>query len=267
MAILLAGSLLAAACDAGDNTPGYALTKKTSLDAVLGAPANVTGVSIDPDTGAVLVVDVTKGVHRLEVDGTSTQLWNGDAMAHGIMLRSEFTDLAVLPGNQIALTARSFGYLLDLDAMTFRQHFCYVPGFEEEPWIWEEEDQITDSLTYNPATGQLMAQPETFDTNSAVSLRSEVATFDLDSGEDLEWISTGLGALRSGGMVALDAETVLLGDGSKLYRWSQASGLRNEADLASHGVSQIEGMALDASTGTLYVVDGATRQLFEFATR
>ncbi|MFT7580914.1 MAG: hypothetical protein ACI9MR_002588 [Myxococcota bacterium] len=219
-----------------------------------------------PVSGEVYLLDARTGVYQLEADGGTTHVWHGDAAQYGIQLPSEYTDLADLPDGTIAITAHSFGYLLDLEADTFQQHFCYEPGFVDDPNLWLEERQITDSLTYNTVTGQLMAQPQTIDLNTTDVLRSEVATFDVASGEDLAWTGiVGIASLRAGAMVALDADTVLLAAEATLYSWSPQNGLRFDYDFLANGISSVEGMALDANAERLYVIDASTRELVVLA--
>jgi hypothetical protein len=219
------------------------------------------GVTVDHDTGRRFVLDSARGLYELSSDGSLTVvLALADFPAADVPVRSAFTDVASLGNNQFALTARSFGYLLDLDAGTLTRFFCYVPPMMDE----EMFDQSTLSLGLDPVSGVLYSQPQTLDLmNGEQVVASQVGRFDAVQGADLSWFDFRDTSFLAGGLAVLDSDTLLLGVGSRLFRYGFEGDPVADADLRSLGVASIDGMAMDAGTGTLLVVDAEQDRLIE----
>ena len=237
------------------------------LRAALGlTDVTAVGVSIDSVTGQRFVLDANQGIYELSDDGTATLvLAAADFPAADPAPRSAFTDLAALGNGRFALTARSFGYLLDVPAESLSQFFCYVPDMMDP----ESFDQSTHTLAYDPVSGVLYSQPQTLDMlNNERVTASQIGTFDALEGADLAWNTRADAEFLAGGLTLLDSATLLLGQGSKLYRYTFDSDRPVlDADLSNLGIGVIEGLAYDPRTETLLVLDAASDRLVEIALR
>mgnify|MGYP000291579695 FL=1 len=248
-----------AACSAYDDGD---VDDRTDLRAAF-ALTDVTavGVTVDPDTGRRFVLDANQGIYELTEDGATLHVALSDFPVATPAVRSAFTDIAAMGNGRFALTARSFGYMLDVEADTLNQFFCYVPPMMDE----EVFDQSTHTLGYDPGTGVLYSQPQTLDLLDGESIvASQVGVFDAIEGTDLTWHDLVDEEFIAGGLAVLDSETLLLGAGSRLYRYAFDSDRPVfDADLTSIGVSEIEGLAFDERTNTLLILDAATDALVE----
>jgi hypothetical protein len=166
-------------------------------------------------------------------------------------LKLPFTDLVAVGNHQFAVTAIGDGYILDTQAMTLTQRFCYLPG-EDGTGTPLAIEQRTDALTFDSATNKLWAQPVTRDL-AGTFIRSELASYDRDSGVDLTWTTLDNGTAATA-MIVLDG-VMVFGQGSRLQR--QDSELSVD-DLERFGIRSIDGIALDPITGALVVVDKVT---------
>jgi hypothetical protein len=250
---LLVVALLVPACA---DPPPEPVARRVDLRAAGLAAPHLAGVAIEPD-GSRLVLDDAAGLYRVAPDGTAALVRALAALpTPDVPVRPPFTDVVALGDGRFALTAIGDGYLLDLGADTMRQYFCYEPG-----GFPEDEEQRTTAVTYDPVAARLYAQPRTFDAAGAL-LRSEVAAYAADTGADVAWRSLP-DELDAGGMVA-DADGLLLGAGSRLYRYDLTTyTLTATDDLARFGVGRIAGLGLDAAAQRLVVVDAARAELTE----
>ena len=142
------------------------------------------GVTVDPDTGRRFVLDANRGIFELGDAGATLHIALDDFPPASPAVRSAFTDIAALGSGRFALTARSVGYMLDVEADTLSQFFCYVPPMMDE----EMYDQSTQTLGFDPATGVLYSQPQTLDLmNGEAVIASQIGMFDAVEGTDLSW--------------------------------------------------------------------------------
>lgn len=229
------------------------------------------GLSVDPLDGTRYLLDANEGLYELD-DGASLVL-AADAFPNSeVPARSAWTDFAALGEERFALTAQTQGFLLDRNTNSLSLHFCYVPGFvEDEPSF----DQITDSLTYDPAADLLYAQPQTFDASSGDVTNADVAMFDPNGGGDLAWFRLPDEDTRAGGL-AVDADGDLLAAwGDSLYRVQIDRDAQDSAtgdadfelvgSLSEAGITEASGMAFDPETGHLLVLDTGADLLVELA--
>jgi hypothetical protein len=99
--------------------------------------------------------------------------------------------------------------------------------------------------------------------NGEQVVASQVGRFDAVQGADLSWFDFRDTSFLAGGLAVLDSDTLLLGVGSRLFRYGFEGDPVADADLRSLGVASIDGMAMDAGTGTLLVVDAEQDRLIE----
>lgn len=260
--MVLTSLSLAAAIGCSDPLPLGEPVDVIDMTAAFGAAElQLVGVAVEPATGRRFVLDAERGIYELGAGGTATELV---AMARmpdpGVAVRLPFTDIAALGDSRLALTAIGDGFILDLAANTLALHFCYEPGFTE-PWP-EEREQRTDALTFDPAAGRIIAQPRTIGVDSGDVIASQVGYYDLESGVDLQWYDVP-DRLRSGGMAVLPGVGLVLSDGTALRTFDGA--LRAFDRLERFGARSIDGLAYDATTDSLLVIDAASRQLLEIA--
>lgn len=252
-----------AACD-----PGVQVLAQHPLVLEDGSRDGFVGVSRDPATGEVLLLNAREGLFTLGNDGIEELVALDVLLASAeVPPMSDFTDVAALGGGVFALTALSDGFLFDGERLT--QHFCYEPGFEGggEPWpdpvpTDPNDKQLTLSLEFLPESDRLLAQPRTFDASTGELLAAHVATFDLESGEEQAWFDLGDRDLLAGGLTVLDDDSVVLGAGTRLLRFDMGS--RELTELADLGgeVRDIAGLAR-GDDDVLLVIDGENGSLLE----
>lgn len=219
----------------------------------------LVGVTVNPDDNRRFVMDAAFGLYEVSPSGDVDEVLRmADFPVPQVGIIGSFTDITALGNDQFALTATNNGFLLDLQQNTLTQHFCYLPDPSAAV------TQVTRSLAFDRAAGLLYAQPQTFDNVSGTVMESLVGQFDRGTGEDLAWFSLS-DPDYSAGAIALEASQVLLmGSGSEVKRYQVSTGAFTPVtDLAEHGVSDIVGMAIDETAGTLLVIDGPSARLVE----
>ncbi len=250
------------ACD-----PGGSVVRERALTLDDGSHDGWVGVSRDPVSGDLVLLNARAGLFELTGDGLQEIASLDELLVNAELApQSDFTDVAALGDGSYALTALSDGFLFDGE--TLRQHFCYEPGFADieptpDPVPTSASDkQLTLSLDYLPERGQLIAQPRTFDEATGEILAAHVATFDLETGVEQGWFDLGSPEVLAGGLTTLDDDSVLLGAGAKLLRFDiDTRALHEIADLGAD-VQDIAGMA-STDDGTVWVIDGEAGSLLE----
>jgi hypothetical protein len=257
-------SLLGIAC--GD--PSVALEPADSIDlaAAMGVEdASPVGITVTPDTGERYVLDQIHGLYRLGEDGTAEQVLSlAEFPEADVWPQSAWTDIAALGDGRFAITALADGYLLDIEAGTLMQHFCYEPGWEE----WgETEQQLTTSLGYDPETNSIIAQPQTqlVDMDGTTALGSAVGIYDASLGGDApeSWYELSDSSFLATGMAVESSESILLveADGT-LHRYTMDAAA--PVRLGKLQTTQsVGGAAIDGNR--FLVVDQGTDQLIEYA--
>lgn len=236
------------------------------LEVFDGKEIAIVGVTLEPDTGRLIVLDANSGLYVLGESGALTQLADLSMMIpQDTPLWSQFTDVVALGNGKFAMTAMNDGFLLDLERETFTQYFCYVPGdiIVEFP----EGVQMTRSVTYDPATQTLYAQPQTFlDGSMSEPVLSQVGQFDIEGGEGYGWVDMPALDFIAGGIAVRNSDELLLGEGATVHRYIMSQEqIVEEIDLSDFGVQQIDAMAMVPQTNTLWVVDGVSQSLIEIA--
>jgi hypothetical protein len=257
---------LLAACGSGSDPNGPTLLDHSSLRAALGASdVDVVGVTIDPISRERWVLDASSGLYRLTADGAELKAGLDRMVTFDRPPESAFTDVAALGHGRFAMTALNDGFLLDLEASSFSRYFCYVPGEIVDDFPDQQIVQLTRSLTYDPETQLMYAQPQTFEESTGGDrLLSQIGQFSLSGGEGFGWLEIGDEDFGAGALVKIGANEMLLGRESKLYRYDMETWeLGEEVDLDDLGVEEIEGMARDPETGNLLIADGRSDSLFE----
>jgi hypothetical protein len=253
----LASLGLAAGCmgaDTGDGpaTPGPTIELRVATGL---ADPMMTGVAVDGD-GHRFVFAEDAGLYELHGSALTLRLARDAMPDPGVPVRPPFTDLAALGDDRFALTAIGDGYFLDLGAATLRQYFCYVPD-----GLPEEYDQRTDAVAYDRAAGLIHAQPRTFDGGGNL-IASQLASYSFQTGVDVDWFGLELD-VAAGGMTMLPGvDGPVLADGTRLLARGD-TGLVELDDLARLGVVDIAGLAVDETTRTLLVLDGANDRLLD----
>jgi hypothetical protein len=233
------------------------IVARTDLTAALGS-ANVhpVGVAVAP-SGERFVFDETMGLYRIE-SGTATAVVPMSSLpAPDMPIQLPITDITAIAPGLFALTAIGDGFLLDTNAMTLKQHFCYVP--EGTPVDYR---QHTDAIAYDAAHGHLFAQPVTFDTNNVFQV-SQLAAYDADTGLGVQW-NTVANDVAATGMAMVPGVGLLFGQGAQLSVVDPATGFSTPYDsLARFDIHSIDGIAVDSTTDTVVIVDGVTSELVE----
>jgi hypothetical protein len=222
---------------------------------------DVHPVGLAINEGKRFIFDESVGLFRIDGDEAIEVVGRSSMPDPGptAPIRPPFTDLVAYAPNVFAITALGDGYLLDIEAMTLTQHFCYFPIEEDSTPMAIE--QRTDAIAFDAATNSLYAQPVTRDV-AGTFIRSEIAMYDARTGDDTSWyfVEDDVAATA---MITLDGSLVLA-QGSVLTRRAiNGTQPRVVDDLARYGVQSIDGMVIDSATNTLIVVDRVADAMFD----
>ena len=258
--ISLGVMVLAVGC-ASEPAPVEAPIARIDLRAALGVPdAAPVGVAVAPD-GTRFVLDEGAGLYRIDGDQLTSVVSMAQMPTPDQAMQLPITDIVALAPNLFAMTAIGDGFVLDTSAMTLTQKFCYLPGGDGggAPLTIT---QRTDAVAYDAAADKLYAQPLTYDTAGALQY-AQVARYDRRSGVDEEWHDAAI-ATAATGSVYMPGVGLVLGQGAQLSRFDLASNRSIPLDdLTRFGIRSIDGLAVDATTHTLMVVDNVTDSVVE----
>ena len=109
----------------------------------------------------------------------------------------------------------------------------------------------------------IYGQPQTMPRQGEpLPIRSEIASYSLVNGDDLNWIRLPEDDFYAGGMTMLPGGRVLLGAQATLSIFDPAhAGLVAEADLSFVGIQDIGGLSYRPQTRTLMILDDADQRL------
>lgn len=232
------------------------------------ATPEVVGITVEPETGRRFLLDRNEGIFELDEEGTATLFLALDEFpTPEVTPRSAFTDFVALGNEVFAITARSDGFRLDVQADTLTQYFCYVPGEDwEEPIV----DQLTDSLAFDAQAELIYAQPQSFALDDLETpIASGLGAYTLQGGQPVVWYEMPDVSLLAGGATVLADGSILLVDGNELFRFRIESeeGLVGKERLKSlttlEQVEQVDGLAFDPQRGSVLVVDSSQDLLLE----
>lgn len=257
-------------CDPGRETPDPvdASVSEFDLRGLLPDDALLVGVTETPE-GKRYILDQRSGLYELH-DSSATLVWNTTGLS-GI----ELTDVVALDTARFAATTENDGFLFDIRDHSFASHFCYLPSLPEEPGgapmsvsqALQLEGiavkQRTESVAFNPSTGQLFAQPQTFRLDTAAVAGSELFVFGPEGGEPIQVITFAESSFIAGGMIATNDNRLLLGARNGIYEVTLSGGFTLLRELG--GSVNITGMARASNNGLL-VLDGAAQRLLEIRT-
>jgi len=261
MRLIAVASILCIAAACSEPLPEGEPAAVIDMSAATGvADLELAGVAVEGETGRRFVLGSNTGIWELD-GSTATPIVPMSAMPDPqVEVRLPFTDIASIGDSKLALTAIGDGFILDLAANTLTLHFCYEPGFVE-PWP-ESQEQRTDAVAYDSGAGQIIAQPRTFGVESGDINASQIAYYDAETGVDLQWYDVPT-SFEAGGMTVMPEVGLVVSNGTGLHTFDGA--LIGLDRLERFGVSSIDGLAYDASTDTLLVIDGGTSRLVEIA--
>lgn len=286
--IALLSTLTLAACGAESTTSqepdDRVRIASFSLGNALGESARPVGIAVDPTNGRRYVLDEALGIVELHPTEGPRSLWSPTDDLPTL------TDLCVMGDGRFIAAADGDGYLIDLPQGTTRQHFCLEPGYEPgfaEPPPTEPSTPGEPAPPAEPAepampapaalahknravacdreAGLIFGQPQTvLREGGSAPMRSEIASYMMSTGVDLEWRPLPDPNFHAGAMTKLDAKTLLLSRDSKLFAFDLGSGeLSERFDLASHGADHVEGLAVDTDEGVLLALDADDARVYE----
>ena len=276
--LILGASL--AACAAGEPGPNVrpemlqaswassdpvALGTEAVIDQVTLEGAAV-GLAVQPDTGQRLAL-FGDGTLRDIDTGASLPTLTDPEGAFG------FGDMVGLGDGLLAVTAMNDGYLVSTADGILRQHFCFLPGWQEFDPENVDPMQLSLALGFDAERERLYAQPRMWQNGGAGAVTdSFLSSYALGDGAELTWWNMPSVGVEAGGMVVLDAgpgdlghdaPTLLLGMGERLVRFDGVTAaLEPVATLGELGLWDVRGLAYDAANDTLLVaalVEGGTR--------
>jgi hypothetical protein len=216
--------------------------------------AEVVGVTVEPVTGRVLLLDAWQGLFTIDGDleVTPEQLTDpafGD--------RRPYTDAAALGDGRFVFTVESDGLLFDPAVGQARQHFCYEPPMDGD---WVETYQVTHGLAWSPDDQRIYAQPLTLEREGDGRVQSDFAQFEVETGTPRDWAIFEDVRFTAGAM-AVAGHEVFLGSGDDVFAYALGAQPEKLFGLRELGVRRIEGMAVDPDTDRLWVVDGSDQEL------
>jgi hypothetical protein len=249
------------------------------LTAILPETAQPVGVAVEPGTYRRYVLDAVSGLYDIEPSGAAALVFDTrDPTLYGVSLASRFTDVVALGSGRFAVTATDDGFILDINAQTLTQHFCYFPSApasdvpEEDLGASERlvrlgiaAQQHTESVTYNRSLALLYAQPQTMDLSTSQIVASEIGLFDAATGDPVDWIELPNPSFLAGGMAVYPGDRLLVGEGTTLFEATNVGALTQLRDYGSKGVTRIDGLAYDAGRSSVLVLDGAAMWLVEIS--
>jgi hypothetical protein len=222
------------------------------------ADASPIGVAVTPD-GVRYVMDETRGLYQIEGESAVAVMPMSALPTPDVPIKLPITDLVAISRGVFALTAIGDGYILDTAAQTLTQKFCYLPDGTPSYLT-----QRTDAIAYDADRDQLYAQPLTFDPEGVLQY-SQLAGYMRTTGTAVVWYGVD-NSVAAGGMAIIPDTGLVLGQDAHLDRFDpDTSKTVPWDDLARYGVESIQGLAIDRSTGSLLVVDGASDELVEIA--
>ena len=266
--LALPALVLASACTEPD-VPVLPLAPDSTVDLAIALGVDepqVVGLTLDPTTGQRFVLEASAGIFEILEDGTALLVRAGDEFPEpDVAPLSGWTDFVSLGDDRFAVTARSDGYLLDLQAETMTEYFCYEPGFMEP-----ELEQLTNGLTLDAEAELLYAQPATYDVSGESgpvdqAISAAIGAYTLDGGQPVAWFELPDVDFLAGGLAIAADGSVLLGRDNELHRFVLEGEGRIEAVGVLDSVGSIDAMTFDPATGQLFVVDGTAGTLVEVA--
>ncbi len=260
-ALFLSGlaGMTALACEVERKARTPIEVTRSALGAGLGEDATPTGFAIDEDSGQRYLLDPELGILEIDEAGNAKSIWSPTEDL------PRLTDLCAMGGGRFIAAADGDGYVIDVASGAARQHFCLEPGwdpsFDPEPDV--PLKHLNRSVACDVAAGLIYGQPQTVPRDGlATPLRSELASYRLSTGADVEWVPLPDAAYHAGGMTVVRTGLLLLGAGSSLSLFDADSGtLTSIADLATEGVGRIEALSIDRETDTVVLLDGADNTL------
>ncbi|MCB9602869.1 MAG: hypothetical protein H6722_11785 [Sandaracinus sp.] len=176
----------------------------------------------------------------------------------------EYHDIAHVRDSRFAITTTNAGLGLDLENRLLQPYFCYVPVAEvvedPRPVVDVPTEEVAYAVTYDARRDLLVAQPQTREVESGRPVFSELALFRAFDGEeqlfrnlnDADFAAEGIVVITHG----LEELELLLGEGTTLHVSTMPDVTRRRAlDLASLGVREIRGLAVDPIEDVLLVAD------------
>jgi hypothetical protein len=259
MRILGASLVVALSVGCGTEVPPPEPVARIDLRVAFGTgDVEPIGVAIAPD-GARYVFDAALGLYNID-RATAIPVARLADLPAPLELQLPITDVVAIAPDVFAITAIGDGFLLDVGAMTMTQHFCYVPDGTPET-----ERQRTDAIAYDAASDLIYAQPRSFDIGDNL-LSSQVASYAGQSGDLLSWLFVP-NDVDAGGAAFVPDVGLLLVQGTTIHRFEAIGTFDHELepflDLASYGVSRVEGLAHDPVNNTLTFIDADTDELIE----
>jgi len=263
LALIALTGLASVAC--GTETPGTRLdieVTRSDLSTRLGSDVNPSGLTVDAETGHRFYLDAEQGIFEELADGQVVNRWQPTPDL------PRLTDLCAMGGGRFIAAADGDGYVIDIATGAARQHFCLVPewdpDFDEDAEI--QLHHLNRSVACDIKAGLIYGQPQTVPVEGdPVPVRSEIASYRLSTGVDVDWITLPSAEYHAGGMTVVDTGRLLLAAGTTLSLYeADTQTLTTIADLAGDGVQRIEALSIDPRSGTVHLIDADAHELVSF---
>ena len=259
--LLLPIVLVCVACTESAPTPRDAVFVSEIDLSADGSALSAVGVTVEPSSGAVVVLDPDLGLYRLGIDGPESIADAAALRRDGVDLRP-FTDTVALEDGQFVVTVQNDGLLHDVAKGTTTQHFCYLPGgmVDERQ---EVVSQLTHGVAYDPMARKLFAQPQTFVDGELDS--AQVGSYGaVVGGQPETWSTLRKADFAATGMV-WDADQLLLARDGMLYTYTLGDDRPVAfANLRPLGIDDVQGLALRADDTLVLAESGRVLELTDW---
>ncbi len=260
--VALAG-FSAIAC--GTETPETRLdiqVTRSDLGARLGADVSPSGLTVDAETGHRFYLDAERGIFEELADGEVVNRWQPTPDL------PRLTDLCAMGGGRFIAAADGDGYVIDIASGAARQHFCLEPEWDPDfdDGTEGQLDHLNRSVACDVKAGLIYGQPQSVPVHGdAGPVRSEISSYRLSTGVDVDWVTLPSADYHAGGMTVVDTGRLLLAAGSTLSLYEADTQRLTTIDvLADDGVQRIEAISIDPISETVQLIDAEAHELVRF---
>ncbi len=244
---LIISALAVSLFGCGDDTqPQLDSVERIPLDpSVLSRASGLTG---DPDTDQQFVLDGQIGIFELLPDGRLSLIWERPPEL------PDLTDLCSVGGGRFIAAANGDGYVVDTASGAATQHFCLEPAWDP---TFEDNEHHNNAVACDLENRLIYGQPRTIPrAGDPIPFRSEIASYSLVTGEDLNWFSLPDPNFKADGMTMLPSGQLLLAGGSELTVVDpETASIMETESLARFGVRGVSAVSIDAERRLLRVID------------
>jgi len=250
---LLVGAIGATALGCFATEPAGVEVEQTGAF-IVGGAGRITDVAFDATTGNLLAIDAAR-VTEVSTAGELVATYDlGPAETPEGVLSGTYEAVGVAPDGDILVTSSDAnGWRLSRASLAFDWYFCLdAPDMPHGVAVWSNGGVGVDA-----AGLAIYTMPSLGTNNDLVS--SDLEQYDMVSGFPLQEAELESAGVRSTGVAFVpERGTLLVSDRDRLLEISTDGRVLSRHDVPrTRGAGGIAGVAYDASTGTVFLVDDA----------